>query len=44
VLGISVETVSRMIAEFKRQNILYKTDNKLYMCNTVELKKIAQQD
>jgi hypothetical protein len=44
MIGIAVETVSRMIAEFKRQKILYKTDNKLYMCNTVELLKIAQQD
>jgi CRP/FNR family transcriptional regulator, anaerobic regulatory protein len=44
VLGIAVETVSRMIAEFKRQKILYKTDDKLYMCNTVELKKIAQHE
>lgn len=44
MIGIAVETVSRMIAEFKRQNILYKTDDKLYMCNTVELLKIAKQD
>jgi len=44
MIGIAVETVSRMIAEFKRQEILYKTDDKLYMCNTVELMKIAEQD
>ena len=44
MIGIAVETVSRMIAEFKRQKILYKTEDKLYMCNTVELLKIAQQD
>jgi CRP-like cAMP-binding protein len=44
MIGIAVETVSRMIAEFKRQKILYKTDDKLYMCNTVELLKIAQHD
>lgn len=44
MIGIAVETVSRMIAEFKRQKILYKTDNKLYMCNSAELLKIAQQD
>lgn len=44
MIGIAVETVSRMIAEFKRQKILYKTDDKLYTCNTVELLKIAQQD
>ena len=44
MIGIAVETVSRMIAEFKRQKILYKTDEKLYMCNTVELLKIAKQD
>lgn len=44
MIGIAVETVSRMIAEFKRQKILYKTEGKLYMCNTVELLKIAQQD
>jgi len=44
MLGITIETVSRMIAEFKRQKILYKTDGKPYICNTVELLKIAQQD
>ncbi len=44
MIGIAVETVSRMIAEFKRQKILYKTDNNLYTCNTAELLKIAQQD
>lgn len=44
MIGIAVETVSRMIAEFKRQKILYKTDDKLYTCNTVELLKIAQHD
>ena len=31
--GITVETVSRVIAKFKRKKILYKTKDKLYMCD-----------
>lgn len=41
--GVVVETVSRVIAEFKRQKILYKTKDKLYMCNVAALQKFTQQ-
>lgn len=43
VIGTTVETVSRMIAEFKRQNILckYKSKNSLYTCNTSMLNAIT---
>jgi CRP-like cAMP-binding protein len=42
--GITIETVSRMIAEFKRLKILYKTNDNLYMCNIDALQKIARHD
>lgn len=43
VIGTTVETASRMIAEFKRQNILckYKSKNSLYTCNTSMLNAIT---
>ena len=41
--AVVVETVSRVIAEFKRQKILYKTKGKLYMCNVAALQKFTQQ-
>ncbi len=43
VIGTTVETVSRMIAEFKRQNILckYKSKNSLYTCNSSMLRAIT---
>ncbi|MFC1588873.1 Crp/Fnr family transcriptional regulator [Pseudomonadota bacterium] len=41
MIGITVETVSRIIAEFKRQNILHKTNNNLYNCDVDALKKIT---
>ncbi|NNL06474.1 MAG: Crp/Fnr family transcriptional regulator [Gammaproteobacteria bacterium] len=37
--GIAVETVSRMIAEFKRQKILYRHRDNLYMCNVSALQQ-----
>jgi CRP/FNR family transcriptional regulator, anaerobic regulatory protein len=39
--GIAVETVSRTIAEFKRQEILLKTNDNLYTCNVPALQKIT---
>lgn len=46
VIGTTVETVSRMIAEFKRQNILckYKSKNSLYTCNAPMLQSITLLD
>lgn len=43
MIGIAIETVSRMIAEFKRLNILYKTKNNLYMCDVAALREITRQ-
>ena len=37
--GIAVETVSRMIAEFKRQKILYRQRDNFYMCNVTALQQ-----
>ncbi len=42
MIGITIETVSRMIAEFKRSNILYKAKNNLYMCDVEALNEITQ--
>jgi CRP-like cAMP-binding protein len=39
--GIAVETVSRMIAEFKRQKILYRFKDNYYMCNVAALQEIS---
>ena len=39
--GIAVETVSRMIAEFKRQKILYRFKDNYYMCNVAALQKVS---
>jgi CRP/FNR family transcriptional regulator len=44
MIGIAIETASRMIAEFKRQKILYKTKDKLYTCDVAALQKISQLD
>lgn len=44
IIGIAFETVSRMIAEFKRQKILYKTTDNLYKCDVDELQKITRQE
>lgn len=39
IIGISVETVSRVIVVFNRQKIHNKTDDNLYTCNVPVLKK-----
>jgi len=44
MIGIAIETVSRMIAEFKREALLQKAGGKLYLCNTEQLKAIAHND
>ncbi len=41
--GIAVETVSRMIAEFKRQKILYRFRDNFYKCNVAALQEISSQ-
>ena len=43
ITGISVETVSRMIAEFKRKKILQRYRDNFYMCNATALEQIARQ-
>lgn len=43
MIGVALETVSRMIAELKRQKILYKNSNSLYLCDINALQKITQQ-
>jgi CRP/FNR family transcriptional regulator len=43
IIGIAVETVSRMIAEFKRQKILYKMNDKHYKCNVSALQELTLQ-
>ena len=44
MIGIAIETVSRMIAEFKREGLLQKADGKRYLCNTEKLKAVAHND
>jgi CRP/FNR family transcriptional regulator len=41
MIGIAVETVSRMIAEFKRQKILKRVKDNLYTCNVAALQEIS---
>lgn len=43
MIGIAVETVSRMIADFKRQKILYRFKENYYQCNTEALQDISRQ-
>jgi CRP-like cAMP-binding protein len=43
ITGIAVETVSRMIAGFKRQKILYRYRDNFYMCNVAALQLISNQ-
>ena len=42
--GIAVETVSRMIADFKRQKLLYRHRENYYMCNVAALQQITRSD
>ena len=44
MVGIAVETVSRIIAEFKRQKILYKSRDHFYMCNTEALQEFTHNE
>ena len=44
MIGTSVETVSRIIADFKRQKIIYKNEDNLYNCDTDALQKSKQHD
>jgi DNA-binding transcriptional regulator YhcF (GntR family) len=39
--GISLETVSRMIAEFKREGMLYISRDNFYMCDEAALQEVA---
>lgn len=41
MIGITVETVSRTIAEFKRQGILLKSKGSLYTCDAATLERIT---
>ena len=43
MIGIAVETVSRMIAEFKRQKILKRVKDNLYTCNVAALQELSKQ-
>ena len=42
IVGISVETVSRIVAEFKRGHLLYKVAEDLYRCDREALQAIAR--
>jgi len=44
MVGITVETVSRMTAEFKRQNILHRAKDNLYTCDIAALQEITQHE
>lgn len=44
MIGITVETVSRMIAEFKREKLLFKKKSKRYKCDVTALRDITQQN
>ena len=43
MIGITVETVSRMIAEFKRQGFLLKNRGNLYTCDVTAMEQISRQ-
>lgn len=44
MIGIAVETVSRTIAEFKREKILFKISNNHYKCDVTALRDITQKN
>lgn len=44
MIGIALETVSRIVAEFKRLKLLRKTTDNLYLCNVAELQEISRGD
>ena len=43
ITGIAVETVSRMIAEFKRQKLLFRFQDNFYKCDVAALGQIIRQ-
>lgn len=44
MIGTSVETVSRIIAEFKRKKIIYKNQENLFSCDADALHEITRND
>jgi CRP/FNR family transcriptional regulator len=42
MIGIAVETASRMIAQFKRQKILYRYKENRFRCNVAALQQITR--
>ncbi len=42
MLGLTMETVSRIVAEFRRSELLIKNPNGCYVCKLDELEKIAE--
>lgn len=44
MIGITVETVSRIIAEFKRQDVLKRADDHVCTCNVAALQEITLHD
>lgn len=44
MIGITVETVSRIIAEFKRKEVLKKANDNVCTCNVAALQEITQHD
>jgi len=42
MIGIAIETVSRMIAEFKRQKVLYRYKDNRFQCNVAALEMITR--
>lgn len=43
ILGVTTETASRTIAEFRRQGLLKESSGKHYACNLAGLQKIAEE-
>lgn len=41
ILGITTETASRLVAEFKRENLITKQSNQRFVCDFAALEKIA---
>jgi CRP-like cAMP-binding protein len=44
ILGLTVETTSRTMAEFKRQGLIEEHQRKSIRCDTAALEKIANAD
>lgn len=43
MLGLTTETASRTIAEFRRQNLIVKTASNEFLCDMAELEKISYE-